>query len=517
MPAMPGGIAHPGAGAGRGAGGPGAGAVARRMHAARPAARHSPPLPSLPPPEPDRRTAEARRGRPALARDFRGARPRAPVVGTELGGIRRTHYSSEITAEADGAEAVVMGWVASVRGHGAISFMAVRDKAGEAQVVAKAGACPDGVRRAVSAAKPHSSVGVAGTVRASPKSPSGAEIVPSALYVYSEAGRVPPFPPQAETVKNIDTRLEARPIDLRRSAPQHLLRARSEAMRAVRGYFYGEGFVEVSTPKMIATATEGGAALFPIFYYDKGAFLAQSPQLYKEQLTMSFEKVFEIAPIFRAEQSRTSRHLAEAISIDMEEAFVGYGDVMGRIGGIVGAAAGAVAAYARANPGCGIAAPDVPDPIPRHTYADMVDMLRAAGAPARWGDDLHPSSLKKAGPGGFYFVTDWPAGPKPFYVKGGRADAEGRETSESFDLMFGDLEVSSGSTRISSRAELEARMRDKGMRTGDFGHHLAAFDYGMPPHAGCGIGLERLMMALTGAQNIRDLAFYPRDADRLTP
>ena len=293
-----------------------------------------------------------------------------------------------------------MGWVASVRGHGAISFMAVRDKDGEAQVVAKAGECPDGVREAVSAARPHSSVCVEGTVRASPRSPSGAEIVPSGLRVYSEAARLPPFPPQAETVKNIDTRLEARPVDLRRSAPQHLFRARSEAMRAVRGYFYGEGFVEVSTPKMIATATEGGAALFPIFYYDKGAFLAQSPQLYKEQLTMSFEKVFEIAPIFRAEPSRTSRHLAEAISIDMEEAFVGYGDVMDRVGGIVRAAAGAVAGYAQANPGCGIAVPGVPDPVPRHTYADMVGMLRAAGEPARWGEDLHPSSLKRPAPAG---------------------------------------------------------------------------------------------------------------------
>ena len=445
-----------------------------------------------------------------------GARPRPAVIATELGATRRTHYSSEIGAGMDGEAVTVMGWVSSVRGHGAISFMTVRDKAGEVQVVAKAGACPDGVRERASSIRPHSSVGVEGTVRASPKSPAGAEIVPSAIHLYSEAQRTPPFEPQARTVKNIDTRLEARPIDLRREVLQHLFNARSAALRAVRELLHSEGFVEVSTPKMIATATEGGAALFPIFYYNKSAFLAQSPQLYKEQLTMSFEKVYEIAPIFRAESSRTSRHLAEAISIDIEEAFVDYADVMGAAGRIVRAAAGAVAAYAAENAGCGIEAPDVPDPIPRYAYAEMVERLRSAGAFARWGEDLHPQSLKKAGPSGFYFVTDWPSGPKPFYVKASR-DGQGRDVSESFDLMFGDLEVSSGSTRIAGRAELEERMRMKGMNVGDFGHHLGAFDYGMPPHAGCGIGLERLMMALTGAQNIRDLAFYPRDADRLTP
>ncbi len=445
-----------------------------------------------------------------------GARPRPAVIGTELGATRRTHYSSEIAAGLDGTDATVMGWVSAVRGHGAISFMTVRDRDGEVQVVAKAGSCPDDIRERIAGIKVHSSVGVRGTVRASPKSPSGAEIVPSALYVYSDAQRIAPFEPQARTVKNIDTRLEARPIDLRRDALWHLFRARDAALAAVRSLLRAEGFTEVSTPKIIATATEGGAALFPVFYYDRSAFLAQSPQLYKEQLTMSFEKVFEIAPIFRAEASRTSRHLSEAVSIDIEEAFVDYGEAMGAAGRIVGAAAAAVSEYAAKNAGCGIEVPDVPREIPRYTYADMVERLRSAGAFARWGEDLHPQSLKKAGPEGFYFVTDWPAGPKPFYVKASR-DAQGRDVSESFDLMFGDLEVSSGSTRIAARAELEERMRAKGMNVGDFGHHLAAFDYGMPPHAGCGIGLERLMMALTGAQNIRDLSFYPRDADRLTP
>ena len=147
--------------------------------------------------------------------------------------------------------------------------------------------------------------------------------------------KFPPFDPNAKTVKNIDTRLEIRAVDLRRNVLQKIFQARNEVLKSIRSYLSEQSFTEINTPKMIATATEGGAALFPIFYYNKEAFLAQSPQLYKEQLTMSFEKVFEIAPIFRAEPSRTNRHLSEAISIDFEEAYVDYNDVMKRIEKII--------------------------------------------------------------------------------------------------------------------------------------------------------------------------------------
>ena len=228
---------------------------------------------------------------------------------------------------------------------------------------------------------------------------------------------------------------------------------------------------------------------------------------------MSFEKVFEIAPIFRAEPSRTNRHLAEAISIDMEEAFVDYTDIMDRTEEVVRRAAGAVVAYAADNPEAGFEVPGA-DSIPRYTYEELAGRIRDAGFKMEWGDDLHPSWLRKAGLEGLYFICDWPMGPKPFYVKRGAADPR---VSESFDLMYGDLELSSGSTRIERREDLERNMRDKGMNADSFAHHLGAFEYGMHPHAGCGIGLERLMMALTGTPNIRDTTFYPRDVDRLRP
>ncbi len=436
------------------------------------------------------------------------------MIETELGNLRRSHYSNEITSSMDGTQVTVMGWVLTIRGHGNISFATIRDKNGDISVIAKKGDCPDDIREKISSLKSHSSIAIIGNVKSSEKAPNGFEIIPTELRVFSEVEKIPPFEPTAKTVKNIDTRLEVRPIDLRRKTLQHIFNVRSLVLKSVRDYFNSQNFTEINTPKMIATATEGGAALFPIFYYNKEAFLAQSPQLYKEQLTMSFEKVFEIAPIFRAEPSRTNRHLAEAISIDLEEAFVDYNDVMSRIEEIIKISVKTANEYLKGNPDAEFIIPVMPETIPQYSYDDLVEKMQKAGAKTEWCDDLYPSNLKKIGLEGFYFIKDWPLAPKPFYVKDSKSNPK---ISESFDLMFGDLELSSGSTRIEKRDELADRMKNKGMNTDAFEYHLGAFDYGVPPHAGCGIGLERLIMALTGTENIRDVTFYPRDVDRLTP
>ena len=436
------------------------------------------------------------------------------MIETELGTLRRSHYSNDIDSSMSGFQVTVMGWILTVRGHGNIIFVTIRDKNGDISIVAKKGDCPDEIREKISSLKVHSSIAIVGKVKSSEKAPSGFEIIPTEMRIFSEVEKIAPFEPVAKTVKNIDTRLEARPIDLRRKSLQHIFNVRSRVLKSIRDYFNEEEFTEINTPKMIATATEGGAALFPIFYYNKEAFLAQSPQLYKEQLTMSFEKVFEIAPIFRAEPSRTNRHLAEAISIDLEEAFVDYNDVMNRIQNIISVSIKTVNKYVKENPNTEFLIPDIPDIIPQYSYDELVDKMQKVGVKTEWGDDLYPSNLKKIGLEGFYFIKDWPLAPKPFYVKDSKSNPK---ISESFDLMFGDLELSSGSTRIEKRDELAERMKNKGMNTDAFEYHLNAFDYGVPPHAGCGIGLERLVMALTGVENIRDVTFYPRDVDRLTP
>ena len=404
------------------------------------------------------------------------------VIQTELGLLRRTHYSVQLH-EASGKSATVMGWISAVRGHGNISFVTIRDNKGSIQVVAKAGACPDDVREKLSSLKPHSTVAVTGHVTQSPKAPGGVEIVPEQLCVFSEVVEIPPFEPQAKTIKNIDTRLAVRAIDLRRKILQDIFSARNEVLKAIRLYFSTHDFTEIHTPKIIASATEGGSSLFSIFYYDKEAYLAQSPQMYKEQLTMSFEKVFEIAPIFRAESSRTNKHLSEAISVDMEEAFVDYNDIMKRVEKVIHTAAKA-ALTAKESLGAEFNVPDVPESIPQYTYAEILEMMHKVGIKSEWGDDLYPSNLKKINLDGFYFIKDWPLGPKPFYVKAG---SDGK-ISESFDLMYGDLELSSGSTRIEKVNELKERITNKGLKVESFEYHLSTYKYGVPPHAGCGIG-----------------------------
>jgi len=436
------------------------------------------------------------------------------MIETELGEWRRTHYSNELNSSSADSDVTVMGWISSIRGHGNISFVTIIDKVGEIHIVAKKGSCPDQLLEKISKLKEHSCIGLIGKVKISDKSPTGVEVIPKELRVFSAVEKIPPFDPYAKTVKNIDTRLEIRAIDLRRDDLKKIFQARSEVLKVIREYFYEENFIEVNTPKMIATATEGGAALFPIFYYNKQAFLAQSPQLYKEQLTMSFEKVFEIAPIFRAEPSRTNRHLSEAISIDFEESYVDYNDIMERIEHIVKRTISVIQKFSNDNSGTKFTIPDMPNVIPQYTYTELFEKIQSTGGKNQWGDDLYPAQLNKIGITGFYFIKDWPIGPKPFYVKVSKSDPK---ISESFDLMYGDLELSSGSTRIAQKSELEDRMKNKGMKIDTFGYHLGVFDYGVPPHAGCGIGLERLMMALTGTENIRDTTFYPRDVDRLTP
>ena len=243
---------------------------------------------------------------------------------------RRTHYSKDIAISIGGdSEVIIMGWVASIRDHGNIQFIILRDMYGEIQITVKKRECSDSLFHLAKEVKEHSSIGVRGKVRPQEKVPNGAEIVPIEIRVFSIARKAAPFLVQSRmSTVGLDTRLDLRAVDLRRNYLGSIFRIRQTVLNSVRAFLSEQKFIEVNTPKMIATATEGGAALFPIFYYDREAFLAQSPQLYKEQLTMAFESVFEIGPIFRAEPSRTNRHLSEAISIDVECAFVDYNDIM---------------------------------------------------------------------------------------------------------------------------------------------------------------------------------------------
>jgi nondiscriminating aspartyl-tRNA synthetase len=440
----------------------------------------------------------------------------------ELGNWRKSHYSSEINPSLEGRSVILMGWISSIRDHGNIQFIMLRDKDGDTQIIAKKGQCPDLIYEQVLQLKEHTSLGVNGKVISQRKAPNGIEIIPLELKVFSIPIQAPPFMVQNRNPAGIDTRLDFRAIDLRRKYLQDIFIIRNNILKYIRNFLSNEKFIEVNTPKIIATASEGGTALFPIFYYEREAFLAQSPQIYKEQLTMAFEKVFEIGPIFRAEPSRTNRHLSEATSIDIESAFVDYNDIMVLLEKMIQFIIKSLSEddNSKNSPELDIDQKinDNNKPFPRLKYSELIERFRNIGEKVRWGDDISPQLIKKLDDdrlnNNFYFITDWPTAAKPFYVKENQDDSK---ICESFDLMYGSLEISSGSTRISNKEILIDRMKKKGLNLNSFDYHLRIFSYGVPPHAGCGIGLERLLMTLTKIDNIRDAILYPRDIDRLAP
>ena len=489
----------------------------------------------------------------------------------DLGNWRRTHYSFQINTSLVNQAITIMGWVSSKRDHGNVLFIQLRDKFGDIQIVVKKGKdLENEIFEILKNLKEHSSIAVKGKVVEQKRSPNTFELIPEEIKILSVSAKAAPFLTQAISTIGIDTRLELRALDLRRNYLQNVFKIRFTIINSIREFLNSNYFVEVNTPKMISTATEGGAALFPIFYYDREAFLAQSPQLYKEQLTMAFENVFEIAPIFRAEPSRTNRHLSEAISIDVEKAFVNYEDVMNLLDELISFVILKIKEKHQDEiKNLEIDIPDIKKPIPRYSYTDLVTRLQKNHKYIRWGDDISPKLLKDIVPAdSFYYIIDWPISTKPFYVKPKlnaddkinidrtgpndntdnlnqnhnikkqgeekrKEDENDDETkitintddtnndnkllSESFDLMYGALELSSGSTRISNKNSLLENMKKKGLNSVAFDYHLRVFDYGVPPHAGFGLGLERFIMALLKIDNIRDATFYPRDIDRLTP
>jgi aspartyl-tRNA synthetase len=288
-------------------------------------------------------------------------------------------------------------------------------------------------------------------------------------------------------------------------------------VQTIREFLFERGFLEVHTPRIIASATEGGAALFSVDYFERKAYLAQSPQLYKEQLVMSLERVFEVGPFFRAEESHTRHHLSEFVSIDIEQAFAGAEEVMLLLERLIQHVCKEVSQKCARELTVLEHSLTVPEmPFKRFSYDEILEGLEREGISIPWGEDIPTQALRALGKihPYFYFVTDWPTQSRSFYVKP-RDDKP--EICEGFDLMWRWLELVSGGTRIASKELLLKRLEEKGLNPASFQSHLETFDYGMPPHAGWAIGLERLTMLLTGIRNIREVTFYPRDRFRLTP
>jgi len=434
-----------------------------------------------------------------------------------IGDWTRTHYTNNVTPELDGKEITLFGWVQDIRDLGGIRFIIMQDREGTIQLTVPKKRLPPEVVTKTDILQKRFAFGVKGNVKKTNMTPRGIEIIPSAIKVFSTATEQLPIDITGKTPANIEARLDARPLDLTQEKSLAAFKIQHTALEAIRSFLFEMGFLEVHTPRIIASATEGGSELFSVDYFGQKAYLAQSPQLYKEELTLSFEKVFEVGPFFRAEESHTRRHLSEFTSVDIEQAFANAQDVMTLLEQVIHHACTVV----KENCTSQLKVLDynfkVPTiPFKQLTYTQVLEDLKAQGVTIPWGEDIPTEAFRTLGKlyPYFYYITDWPTPSKAFYIKP-RDDKQ--ELCEGFDLMFHYIELVSGGTRISQKDQLILRLQEKGLNPESFKSHLQAYDYGMPPHAGWAIGLERLTMILTGKKNIREVTLYPRDRVRLTP
>ena len=430
---------------------------------------------------------------------------------------RRTHYSVEVKPELDGHEVTLFGWVQEIRDLGGIRFIILQDREGTIQVTVPRKVVSDEVLSKANVLQKRYSIGIKGLVRKTEITPRGVEVIPKEIRIFSTAIPQLPIDITGKMPANLEVRLDARALDLCQEENVAVFKIQHTSVKAIRDFLFEKGFIEVHTPRIIASATEGGASLFPVDYFKRKAFLAQSPQLYKEQLVMSLERVFEVGPFFRAEESHTRLHSSEFVSIDIEQAFATAEDVMQLLEQLIQHTCKVVNEKCRkelATLKYRIEVPEVP--FKRLKYDDVLKELNREGIEIPWGEDIPTQALRTLGKihPHFYFITDWPTHSKVFYIK---PRDDNPELCEGFDLMWRWIELASGGTRIASKELLIKRLEEKGLNPESFKYHLQAFDYGMPPHAGWAIGLERLTMVLTGKKNIREVTLYPRDKFRLTP
>jgi aspartyl-tRNA synthetase len=428
------------------------------------------------------------------------------------------------TAEAAPGEAVtVAGWVHEIRDLGGIAFLILRDTTGRIQVkFEKEEMAEDLVETGLDAPR-ESVISVTGAVEAEPRAPTGVEVVPDSVEVIAPADTELPLDPSGKVDAELSTRLDNRTLDLRRQEGQAVFEIRAEVLRAVRAAFREHDATEINTPKIVATGTEGGTELFPITYFGREAFMNQSPQLFKQLIAGStVERVFEIGPIFRAEEHNTPRHLNEATSIDFEGAFCDHTEAMDVCEAVVVAAYEAVAEHCDDQlDALGLAEDfSVPEPpFPRLTYEEAIERINATGELDEqlvWGEDLPTEGEKALGTdvGGHYFITDWPAEIKPFYIMDHDDDPD---LSTGFDMMHPRMELVSGGQREHRREQLIEGFEQQGLDPEAFEYYTKMFKYGVPPHAGWGLGAERLLMTMLDLSNIREAVLFPRDRQRLSP
>ncbi len=428
---------------------------------------------------------------------------------------------SEIGEADHGKEVAVAGWLEDVRDLGGIAFLILRQREGTLQVTVKSDQ-PAEVR-ALTGVSRESVVALRGTVQANEKVRNGFEIIPVAYEVLSEAAKPLPLGVVDKVGAAMDTRLDNRFLDLRKEEVRAVFHLKSHVATALREYMTSKGFVETHTPKIISAGAEGGATLFRVDYFEKPAYLAQSPQLYKQILMATgLDRVYEVAPAFRAELSDTVRHIAEFLSFDAEMAYIrSQEEVLQVLEGAVAYTLTFLQDHASAQLvllNLDLVVPDVP--VPRVTYQRAREVLAGEGIEVPDGEDLDTEAEKALGKAmardghDLFFVVEYPSAIKPFYIM---VKDDDPEFSHSFDLECRGDEMASGGQREHRVDRIEARMRRQGLDPGDFEFYLKAFRYGMPPHGGWGFGLDRFVWKVAGLGNVREAVLFPRDRGRLVP
>jgi nondiscriminating aspartyl-tRNA synthetase len=436
----------------------------------------------------------------------------------EMDSWRKNHYTKDVLPKLAGQEVILGGWVKNFRDLGGLKFLILQDKYGERQVTLKKGIVSDKLFENTKLGYQYC-IMVRGKVKAFKKAPGGVEIIPMEIKVLNKTPDKLPIDMTGETISELDLRLNNRALDLRSTRNQAIFEINNEVLNSIRKFLTERDFTEITTPKIIGSATEGGTELFPIMYFDKEAYLSQSAQLYKEQLCGVYERVFEISPCFRAEKSRTKRHICEIFTLDVEIAFADMYDVLKILeelvqNVIIDIRQNKMSALKFLNMDNKTTIPEIP--LKRYKYDEILDLaINKLKIDLEWGEDIPTEAYRKLGEEipGYYYITHWPMAIKPFYIM----PSKNQKYSESFDLQMGWLELTSGGTRVHNKDQLIKALELKGLNPIAFESHLNAFDFGMPPHAGFGLGIARWITFLCGLDDIREAVMYPRTPDRLIP
>ena len=431
-----------------------------------------------------------------------------------------TSVSEILSGDYVGKTVKMNGAVHNIRDMGEIAFVILRKAEGLVQCVYEEGKTEFDLKNL----KEESAVEVTGVVELEERAPQDFELRLTGIRVLSEPAETMPIAINKWKMNtSLETRLSLRPVSLRNVRERAKFKIQEGIVRGFREFLSSQGFTEVHTPKIVSRGAEGGANVFKLNYFNKKAELGQSPQFYKQMMVGVFDRVFEVAPVFRAEKHNTTRHLNEYIGLDFEMGYIdSFEDVMAMETGFLKYTMELLKSeYKKELDMLGIDLPSISQ-IPHVRFAEAKQLVSEKyNRKIRNPFDLEPEEevligryFKEEYDSDFVFVTHYPSKKRPFYAMD---DPEDTSVTLSFDLLYKGLEITTGGQRIHDYQMILEKMEKRGMDPEDIKDYLMIFKYGMPPHGGLGIGLERLTMRLLDEQNVRETSLFPRDVTRLEP